>query len=119
MFRNVSVLTETKRAPETPEPLDFHRNHVVTVPEAFTVPPQNRVRPARPDEKGHPMRLSFGPTRLVSTAATVAALAAVAALLGSAAAPAATGGAGTVSSSHQCLVMTGSGDPAFVKNFNP
>jgi peptide/nickel transport system substrate-binding protein len=35
------------------------------------------------------------------------------------AAPAAVDAAGTVAAGHQCLVMTGSGDPAFVKNFNP
>jgi len=50
-------------------------------------------------------------------AAAVAALAATAALF-TAAAPAAHLAAGTVTA-HQCLVMTGSGDPAFTKNFNP
>src|SRR5690349_7300684 len=35
------------------------------------------------------------------------------------AAPAAVAWAGAVNAGHQCLVMTGSGDPAFVKNFNP
>src|SRR5881398_2886405 len=44
---------------------------------------------------------------------------AIAALVASAAAPAAVGRAGAVTASHKCLVMTGSGDPAFVKNFNP
>ena len=62
------------------------------------------------------MRRSFRTTRLVSA---VAGLAALAALAGSAAAPAATDGAGSVTAAHKCLVMTGSGDPAFVKNFNP
>ncbi|MES1247852.1 MAG: ABC transporter substrate-binding protein [Actinomycetota bacterium] len=38
-------------------------------------------------------------------------------LLGSASA--AVRGEGAVSAGHKCLVMTGSGDPAFVKNFNP
>ena len=45
--------------------------------------------------------------------------AAIAALLVTAAAPAATDGSGAVTAGHKCLVMTGSGDPAFVKNFNP
>ncbi|HEY5057477.1 MAG TPA: ABC transporter substrate-binding protein [Gaiellaceae bacterium] len=36
-----------------------------------------------------------------------------------AAAPLAAGAAQTSAASHSCLVMTGSGDPAFVKNFNP
>ena len=35
------------------------------------------------------------------------------------AAPAAVDSAGSVTAGHKCLVMTGSGDPAFVKNFNP
>ena len=50
-------------------------------------------------------------------AAAVAALAATAALF-TAAAPAAHLAAGTVTA-HQCLVMTGSGDPVFTENFNP
>src|SRR5436305_10638927 len=45
--------------------------------------------------------------------------AALTALLAAGAAPAAVDGAGSVAAGHQCLVMTGSGDPAFVKNFNP
>ena len=41
-------------------------------------------------------------------------------LAGSASAPAATDGAGALQAApHKCLVMTGSGDPAFTKNFNP
>src|SRR6266496_6663034 len=43
----------------------------------------------------------------------------VSVLLGSSTAPAATDGAGTTNAGHKCLVMTGSGDPAFTKNFNP
>ena len=44
-----------------------------------------------------------------------------AATLLTSAAPAAVDAAGvaTVTAAHNCLVMTGSGDPAFVKNFNP
>jgi peptide/nickel transport system substrate-binding protein len=45
--------------------------------------------------------------------------AAIAALSVTAAAPAAVDGSGAVAAGHTCLVMTGSGDPAFVKNFNP
>jgi len=52
------------------------------------------------------------------TAAAALALGALALLASSAAAPAATDGAGTVNA-HKCLVMTGSGDPAFTRNFNP
>jgi peptide/nickel transport system substrate-binding protein len=56
--------------------------------------------------------------RTRSLAMTVV-VAGLALLAGSASAPAATDGAGAVQASHQCLVMTGSGDPAFTKNFNP
>jgi peptide/nickel transport system substrate-binding protein len=56
------------------------------------------------------------PTALVGAAAGLAALAA---LLGTASAPAATQSAAAAQAAHKCLVMTGSGDPAFVKNFNP
>src|SRR4051794_27355888 len=45
--------------------------------------------------------------------------AATIALVATAAAPAAVDAAGTVAAGHKCLVMTGSGDPAFVRNFNP
>jgi peptide/nickel transport system substrate-binding protein len=62
-----------------------------------------------------------------STRAGLAAAAGAAALLVSlivvAAATARTGGpagqAATAAAAHPCLVMTGSGDPAFTKNFNP
>jgi peptide/nickel transport system substrate-binding protein len=42
----------------------------------------------------------------------------LAVLASSASAPAATGRANAVAA-HKCLVMTGSGDPAFTRNFNP
>src|SRR5216684_6575357 len=58
-------------------------------------------------------------TRSLAAAAAVTGLAALATLVNSAGAPAATGRADTVTAGHQCLVMTGSGDPAFTKNFNP
>ncbi len=57
------------------------------------------------------------PRRRVGLA--LAGLAAAAALVASASAPAApTAGAANLAG-HSCLVMTGSGDPAFVRNFNP
>ena len=49
----------------------------------------------------------------------LAALAAALTTVFTTAAPAAVDSAGAVSAGHKCLVMTGSGDPAFVKNFNP
>src|SRR3954453_3664734 len=56
------------------------------------------------------------PTR--SLAVATAGLAALAVLVLTAVAPAATGRA-AMAAAHKCLVMTGSGDPAFTKNFNP
>ncbi|HVV59103.1 MAG TPA: ABC transporter substrate-binding protein [Gaiellaceae bacterium] len=40
-------------------------------------------------------------------------------LLGSSSAPAATPAAASHATAHPCLTMTGSGDPAFTRNFNP
>jgi peptide/nickel transport system substrate-binding protein len=66
------------------------------------------------------MRREVRSTRwLAATAAAVGIAAIVAALAGSSSAPAATRAAGADLAGHKCLVMTGSGDPAFVKNFNP
>src|ERR1051325_6432925 len=68
--------------------------------------------------KGPSMR--FRPSRWL--AAAFAAGCAAPALLVAGAAPAATyeaSSAGTVTAAHRCLVMTGSGDPAFTRNFNP
>ncbi len=63
------------------------------------------------------MRRSLRTRTLVAAAAT--GLAALATLVSSASAPGATDGAGTLIAGHKCLVMTGSGDPAFTRNFNP
>ena len=49
----------------------------------------------------------------------IAGLAALVALIATASAPASHFDAGSIQAGHTCLVMTGSGDPAFVKNFNP
>jgi peptide/nickel transport system substrate-binding protein len=57
--------------------------------------------------------------RRLAGVAAVAGLAAIAALFATASAPAAHLGAASAQAGHKCLVMTGSGDPAFVKNFNP
>jgi peptide/nickel transport system substrate-binding protein len=57
--------------------------------------------------------------RLPAIAAAVGLTATLAALIVTSAVPAATRAAGSSSATHKCLVMTGSGDPAFVKNFNP
>jgi peptide/nickel transport system substrate-binding protein len=59
--------------------------------------------------------------RLFRTAGLLGAAAALAVVAVSAA-PAKTtaiGGTASAAASHKCLVMTGSGDPAFVRNFNP
>jgi peptide/nickel transport system substrate-binding protein len=63
----------------------------------------------RRDVRSHPRRVVLA----------LAGLAAVAALIASASAPAAPTAGATAQAGHSCLVMTGSGDPAFVKNFNP
>jgi peptide/nickel transport system substrate-binding protein len=57
--------------------------------------------------------------RRLAGVTAIAGLAALAALFATASAPAAHYGAGSIQAGHKCLVMTGSGDPAFVKNFNP
>jgi peptide/nickel transport system substrate-binding protein len=57
--------------------------------------------------------------RLVGVAALAGLAAALAALFATASAPAAPDAAAVANAGHKCLVMTGSGDPAFVKNFNP
>src|SRR5438067_523718 len=72
-----------------------------------------------PGEKGQHMRFSFLPSRRLAAVLAAAGLTALAALAGAGTAPAATAASGGALAGHQCLVMTGSGDPAFVKNFNP
>jgi peptide/nickel transport system substrate-binding protein len=64
------------------------------------------------------MRRSFRSLRLAALPAAMA-LAAVAVLVTTGAAPAAVTGSAAARTSHTCLVMTGAGDPTFVKNFNP
>ena len=64
------------------------------------------------------MRRSFRTSRRLAAVGAAAGLAVVA-LVGTASAPAATHGTASLTAAHKCLVMTGSGDPAFVKNFNP
>jgi len=48
-----------------------------------------------------------------------AGLAVLATIVATGSAPAATTSVTSLTAAHQCVVMTGSGDPAFVKNFNP
>jgi peptide/nickel transport system substrate-binding protein len=62
------------------------------------------------------MRRSFRTPRRLAALPIAAALAATGVLVATGAAPAAVAGP---KAGHQCLVMTGSGDPAFTKNFNP
>jgi peptide/nickel transport system substrate-binding protein len=65
------------------------------------------------------MRRHVRSIRRLHAIAVVVGLAATVALIVTASVPAATRDAGSVRANHTCLVMTGSGDPAFVKNFNP
>src|SRR5215475_13228971 len=67
------------------------------------------------------MRRSLRMT-LPSATLVVASLAGVALLVSSTAAArtdASTGASTAAAKAHSCLVMTGAGDPAFTKNFNP
>ena len=64
------------------------------------------------------MRRSFSSKRRLAAVGAAAGLA-ILAFVGTATAPAATHGVSSLTAAHKCLVMTGSGDPAFVKNFNP
>lgn len=64
------------------------------------------------------MRRSFSSKRRLAAVGAAAGLA-ILAFVGTATAPAATHGVTSLTAAHKCLVMTGSGDPAFVKNFNP
>src|SRR5437764_3648003 len=76
---------------------------------------------ARAGEKGQPMRRKLRTPRRLAAAVVVVGCALPATLL-TGAAPAAvyTGSSSvTVAAAHRCLVMTGSGDPVFVRNFNP
>jgi peptide/nickel transport system substrate-binding protein len=63
------------------------------------------------------MRRSTRTTRWVAVAVAVGC--AVLATVLAAVTPAAVDRSGAVSAAHRCLVMTGSGDPAFTRNFNP
>ncbi|MDX6485931.1 MAG: peptide/nickel transport system substrate-binding protein [Gaiellaceae bacterium] len=65
------------------------------------------------------MRRDVRSNRRYAGVAAIAGLAALAALLVTAAAPAAHYAGASAKAGHKCLVMTGSGDPAFVRNFNP
>ena len=64
------------------------------------------------------MRRSFRSSRRRTAVLVTAGLAVLATLVATSA-PAATTSVTSLTAAHKCLVMTGSGDPAFVKNFNP
>ena len=63
------------------------------------------------------MRRKLPPSRWIAVAVATGCVAFAAAL--SASTPAATDSPIKISAAHRCLVMTGSGDPTFIKNFNP
>jgi len=63
------------------------------------------------------MRRKIPRSRWIAVAVAGASLALATAL--SASSPAATDSVTTIAAKHRCLVMTGSGDPTFIKNFNP
>ncbi len=64
------------------------------------------------------MRRSFRSSRRRTAVLVTAGLAVLATIVATSA-PAATTSVTSLTAAHKCLVMTGSGDPAFVKNFNP
>ena len=63
------------------------------------------------------MRRKISPSRWIAVAVAVGCVAFAAALTTST--PAATDSPVKIAAGHKCLVMTGSGDPTFIKNFNP
>src|SRR5689334_5369049 len=63
------------------------------------------------------MRRKIPSSRWIVVAVTVGCVAFAAALTTST--PAATDSPVKIAAGHKCLVMTGSGDPTFIKNFNP
>jgi peptide/nickel transport system substrate-binding protein len=65
------------------------------------------------------MRRSFRTSRRLAAVSAAAGLAVFAVLVASGSAGAATASRADAQAGHQCLVMTGSGDPAFTRNFNP
>src|SRR5690349_9761422 len=100
------------------EGLDFRWKTVVTVPE--TLSETVRETPGiRARKAGRPMRFPLRTTHRV--ALVVIAAGAILATVLSAATPAAVdrAAAPAAPAAHKCLVMTGSGDPAFTRNFNP
>jgi peptide/nickel transport system substrate-binding protein len=97
--------------------LDFLVNNVLTLPETFSAHARSIEISPELGEKGQPMRRTLRSTRWLA-AAVVAGCAALATIL-AVATPAAVDRVGAVSAAHSCLVMTGSGDPTFIKNFNP
>jgi peptide/nickel transport system substrate-binding protein len=65
------------------------------------------------------MRRSFRVSRRHGAVLAVVGTALAATIVSTGSAPAATSNVASLTAAHKCLVMTGSGDPAFVKNFNP
>src|SRR5947209_9677058 len=98
------------------EPLDFGNRIVVTVTGTFRRNATERLESAFGPRKDLQMRRHVRSIRRLSA---IAAAAGLVALVVTASVPAATRSIGSAAANHTCLVMTGSGDPAFVKNFNP
>jgi peptide/nickel transport system substrate-binding protein len=95
--------------------LDFSVKIVLSVPETFSATLMlPRSRPL--GEKGQPMRRSLRSARWAALAAAVS-CALLTTVLAATTPAAVDKSAGA--SAHKCLVMTGSGDPAFTRNFNP
>src|SRR5215208_5249414 len=113
MFRNVPKGRAPNLRAFSGQGLDFGGEKMVTVPETFS---RHLVQAAPWARKDSRMRRTPRSTRWVAIAA-VAGCAALATVL-TATTPAAVDRA-AVSEAHSCLVLAGSGDPTFTKNFNP
>src|SRR2546423_7868498 len=116
MFRNVSEQTSTTR-PQIAEIGRLTPTGRLCNGSGNVFGPREQIA-SRWGEKGQPMRRSL---RSIRWLAALAGAGCAATTLLTSAAPAAVDGAGVAraTAAHRCLVMTGSGEPAFVKNFNP
>jgi len=115
MFRNVPEPQTLIFRAICEKQLDFPVTNLLTLPETFSETRSKRPTPwARKETL---MRRKIPSSRWIAVAVAVGCVAFAAALTTST--PAATDSPVKIAAGHKCLVMTGSGDPTFIKNFNP